>query len=121
MVGAPDSFMDRGEACSVPVLVPDGCGGFYSRYNQGLTRGTNSAACAALDEMARALDDGTVVHRLDIEAGDIVILDNWRTLHMRPDFKPRWDGYDRWLLRVYAAERVMRGVSTSKDWPRCWR
>ncbi len=66
--------------------------------------------------MARALDDGTIVHCLDVEAGDIVILDNWRTLHMRPDFKPRWDGYDRWL-RVYAAERVMRGVSTSNDWP----
>ena len=25
---------------------------------------------------------------------------------MRPDFRPRWDGYDRWLLHVYAAELV---------------
>jgi len=26
--------------------------------------------------MASALDDGTIVHCLDVEAGDIVILDN---------------------------------------------
>ena len=121
IVGAPDSFRDRTEARSVPILVRDGKGGFYSRYNQALCRGATAAACASLEVMARALADMRLIHHLPIQTGDIVILDNWRTLHMRPDFQPRWDGRDRWLLRIYGAEDGTSAVRAREHFPYCWR
>lgn len=121
VVGTPDSFRDRTEARSVPILVRDGIGGFYSRYNQALCRGTTTAACVALKAVAHTLADRRLVHHLPIEAGDIVILDNWRTLHMRPDFQPHWDGHDRWLLRIYGAESGTSAVRARETFPHCWR
>jgi L-asparagine oxygenase len=36
----------------------------------------------------------------DLEAGDLLIIDNRKLLHGRKEFQPRLDGTDRWLLRT---------------------
>lgn len=35
-----------------------------------------------------------------LEPGDILFMDNYRVVHGRKGFKPRFDGYDRWLKRI---------------------
>jgi len=33
-------------------------------------------------------------------SGDLLVLDNRRAAHARTTFRPRYDGSDRWLLRI---------------------
>lgn len=56
------------------------------------------AARTALHFMHSALDAAAVAHNL--EPGDLLVLDNRRAAHARTPFVPRYDGRDRWLLRV---------------------
>ena len=37
-----------------------------------------------------------------LEPGDLLMVDNRRAVHARTAFRPRYDGQDRWLQRVYA-------------------
>ena len=37
---------------------------------------------------------------LTLEAGDILFMDNYRVVHGRKGFKPKFDGNDRWLKRI---------------------
>ena len=37
-----------------------------------------------------------------LRPGDVLLLDNRRTVHSRSSFEPRFDGNDRWLQRVWA-------------------
>ena len=52
----------------------------------------------ALDAIVRMLD--ATLQDLVLKPGDIVFIDNYRTVHGRRPFKARYDGYDRWLKRV---------------------
>jgi hypothetical protein len=121
IVGVPDSFDDDVGSRLLPILLPDGRGRFFSRYNQSLVRGVNASARAALQCVAEVLQDDSLVRRVEISPGDVIMLDNWRTLHMRPEFEPQWDGKDRWLLRVYATADKRLPAPACADFPRCWR
>jgi len=57
------------------------------------------------DEAARALRymiDAFrgVLHNVAMEPGDVLFMDNYRVVHGRKGFKPRFDGRDRWLKRI---------------------
>jgi L-asparagine oxygenase len=55
----------------------------------------------ALDVLEQAIDDHT--ETLQLEAGDIAMVDNRVALHGRTPFSPSFDGTDRWLHRVYVS------------------
>lgn len=55
-------------------------------------------AKASLWHLHQALSAAAVGHVM--EPGDLLILDNRRAAHARTSFPPRYDGTDRWLLRV---------------------
>lgn len=38
-----------------------------------------------------------------LEPGDVIFLDNFRTAHGRRPYTPRYDGLDRWLVRIQIA------------------
>lgn len=40
------------------------------------------------------------LERVTLEPGDAIFLDNYRVVHGREPFQPRYDGADRWLKRV---------------------
>jgi Fe(II)/alpha-ketoglutarate-dependent arginine beta-hydroxylase len=67
-------------------------------------------------EAQRALDalieliDGRLEESV-LAAGDICILDNLRMVHGRRPFKARYDGNDRWLMRI----NVTRDLRKSRD------
>lgn len=52
----------------------------------------------ALDELFKAIDGS--LQQVTLEAGDICFIDNFRAVHGRNPFKPRYDGTDRWLKRL---------------------
>ncbi|OJF15794.1 TauD/TfdA family dioxygenase [Couchioplanes caeruleus] len=43
---------------------------------------------------------GGALERVVLEPGDAIFLDNYRVVHGREPFEPRYDGSDRWLKRV---------------------
>jgi alpha-ketoglutarate-dependent taurine dioxygenase len=50
---------------------------------------------------------------LELEAGEICFIDNYRALHGRKPFKypAKYDGTDRWLKRV----NIIRDIRKSRD------
>jgi Fe(II)/alpha-ketoglutarate-dependent arginine beta-hydroxylase len=47
-----------------------------------------------------------------LRPGDCVFLDNFRTVHGRESFRPRYDGTDRWLKRL----NITRNLRGSRAW-----
>lgn len=96
-----------------PVLFGD-APDLFMRFNVHNTRAPDAAGDAALRELSAALN--RACHRLLLEPGDLVIINNHVAAHSRSAFKPRYDGRDRWLRRFYSlaavpewAERIMSG------------
>ena len=38
---------------------------------------------------------------IKLKPGDLLLIDNRRVLHSRNAFQAHYDGYDRWLQRIY--------------------
>ena len=118
---SPASFAVRQVTRGVSILLPDENGGYYSRFNAISCIGQTTAARNALAALSEALRDTTAPNRIELAAGDVVVLDNWRSLGMRSAFSPRWDGRDRWMVRMYAAPSRQAGVPQSEETPRLWQ
>ncbi|MFI6067026.1 TauD/TfdA family dioxygenase [Micromonospora sp. NPDC051227] len=58
----------------------------------------DEAAAAALEEFRYAIP--RAARYVTLQAGDMLLMDNRRTLHARTAYTPRFDGTDRWLQRV---------------------
>lgn len=71
------------------------------RVDATLTFGTDRDAEAALEELRTVAWHDDVVERVVLKPGDMLFLDNRRCLHGREAFKARFDGFDRWLVRLY--------------------
>lgn len=119
-VHSPASFGSPLVTSGVAILLPDGGGGYFSRFNQNKCFGRTSAARSALEGFSRALSLPDIRHCIDLEPGDIIILDNWRSLHARSAYVPRWDGRDRWLLRSYVAPTGQTSKPKDPSKPRVW-
>jgi clavaminate synthase len=68
-------------------------------YDRELLAPDNAEDEQALSVLSKALDE--VTKPVKLSPGDLLIVDNYRTTHARTPFKPRWDGRDRWLHRMY--------------------
>lgn len=53
----------------------------------------------ALEELIMVLNRNTV--EVTLEPGDCFYLDNFRAVHGRSPYTPKYDGQDRWLKRLY--------------------
>jgi L-asparagine oxygenase len=72
-------------------------------------RAVTPGAEATLDLLRRLLESPSIVESVVLEAGDLLIVDNRKSVHGRTPFTARFDGYDRWLQRLYVKVDV---------WPR---
>ena len=99
-VNRPASFDKSEEVSGLPVLV-SASGVWHSRFDWHNVRGMNQDAETALE----ALRDVTLKKEhwfnVPLEPGYAVTFLNQRTLHTRNAWEPRYDGTDRWLLRVF--------------------
>lgn len=55
-------------------------------------------ARAAFDHLVRAIDESLT--GIALLPGDCLFIDNYKAVHGRSSFKPRFDGTDRWLKRI---------------------
>jgi len=69
------------------------------RFDQDLMRGITDES----DELIKRIVDIYYETRLshNLQPGDILLLDNHRAVHGRSPFFPRYDGYDRFLIRCF--------------------
>lgn len=50
-----------------------------------------------------------------VGVGDVLIVDNYRAVHGRRAFEPRFDGTDRWLKRMSVADGPLPGARSGAD------
>jgi L-asparagine oxygenase len=89
----------------VPVLRDGGQGGVLE-YSTLLTAITpvGAAAAAALEEAL-----GRCAQQVLLGPGDLLLIDNRRSVHGRSAFRPSYDGTDRWIQRVLLLRRLPTG------------
>lgn len=103
IVQAPASFHQTAKDVSTPVLLGDeGAPELRLNFNAMLAR--SDAAKSALDRLKEALRRETMAVALG--PGDMLMVNNRRAVHGRNRFTPRYDGYDRWLQRLYIRETI---------------
>lgn len=81
----------------------------FMKYDLDLMKGLNENAEEALRQMKLAANKAK--NYVYLNTGDLLIIDNRRSVHGRSFFKPRYDGMDRWLQRVY----VVRDLAHSEE------
>ena len=69
-------------------------------FDQDLMKGTTAES----NNMIKKIVDIYYKHRLqhNMQTGDIIFIDNIRAVHGRSPFSPKYDGYDRFLVRTFA-------------------
>ena len=95
-----ESFRTNGEPDTViltPILSTTS-DGIAMIYDADLMLGTTIEAAFALNFMHKAIVDCT--RNIILETGDLLIIDNSKTVHGRKAFQPRYDGTDRWVQRL---------------------
>ncbi len=66
----------------------------------------DAVAAAALAALCDQLAAATVP--VPLAAGDVLLIDNYRMVHGRTPFQPRFDGTDRWLRKVTVTRDLRR-------------
>ncbi len=73
-------------------------------FDEDLMVGIDAGASAALAELGAAT---SACHaRVNLQAGDLLIIDNARAVHGRSPYAPRFDGTDRWLQRTFVIDQL---------------
>lgn len=88
----------KGKGPVLPVLYGNRHDPFLN-YDEDLMMGVTPEAQDALDALKEAI--ASVYRGIKLETGDLLCIDNRRTVHGRSSFTPRYDGFDRWLQRSF--------------------
>ena len=72
----------------------------YFNYDLDLMTSHIPEASAALHKVAEAAN--IVKKSVLLDSGDLLVIDNRRSIHGRTQFTARYDGTDRWVLRCSA-------------------
>jgi len=64
-------------------------------------RAVTPGAEKTLDLLRWLLESPGVVESVVLDVGDLLVVDNRKSVHGRTPFTARYDGFDRWLQRVY--------------------
>jgi len=90
--------MTRDNGTILPVLYGR-CSDPFLNYDEDLMTAMTPEAQEALDALKEAI--ASVYQGLKLDVGDLLCIDNRRTVHGRSSFTPRYDGFDRWLQRAF--------------------
>ena len=80
---------------TMPILYNNGTS---IRYDRNLMTSEVDEGKDVLKKLAEVVEDLKIT--IYLKAGDLAVIHNWRTIHGRTPFTPRYDGRDRWLKRV---------------------
>ena len=103
-VNTPDSFDKYVEIKNVSILnkYKDR---YYTRFSYHNIKATSTIGKKAIEKFINAIDLTEKV-KINLKKGDFIIFKNQEVLHSRNKFETTYDGYDRWLLRVYSASNI---------------
>ena len=119
-VRAPDLFGGGQPRRVRRLFLSDIESGERCRLNFGTMIGLTARASRLLHEIREVLSDETMIEMIHVRRGDVVIMDNQRTLHRRASFAPRWDGTDRYFIRMSAVRDCHAGLSSDPRRPWIW-
>lgn len=88
----------KGNGPVLPVLYGNPNDPFLN-YDEDLMEALTPAAEEALNALKDAI--AQVYRGIKLDTGDLLCIDNRRTVHGRSAFTPRYDGFDRWLQRSF--------------------
>jgi hypothetical protein len=69
----------------------------------------NEPAQLAVESLIKSID--TVLTDVVMHPGDILFIDNYKAVHGRKPFNPRYDGTDRWLKRINVTRDLRKSRS----------
>lgn len=101
IVNTPDSFDKYHEVRDISVIAKIN-DKYFTRYDHHNLKGMSNTDNFALKEFENAIKNIKSFSH-NFQCGDFLIFKNQETLHKRESFSANYDGYDRWLLRIYGA------------------
>lgn len=78
--------------------------GFDVTYDRNFMTGITPDAEVALRNISWAIS--SCLREIVLETGDLLIINNGRTVHGRKPFQARYDGTDRWVLRLLTIKNI---------------
>lgn len=112
-VSKPASFSHQAEFY-LPIIVQDNNGIHYCRFDQDFVSPCTKEAKEAFDSFISALYESQT-YQVVIGAGDCLFIKNQRVMHGRDGFNPKFDGTDRWMLRVFGVHDKARIYPVDKS------
>lgn len=100
-INRPDSHGGGRDVEEVPLLVRDAAGRLYGRFHAGNVVGLTPEAQAAYEAFRQIATATRSTMEVQGERGALLMYSNTRTLHRRRRFAPRFDGADRYYVRLY--------------------
>jgi hypothetical protein len=112
----PESFARRDFSIKAPLVISLLEGDFLCRYNKANVKALTPAAELALGLLETTSNSPIYERRILLQKGDFLIFKNQKTLHARDSFSARFDGTDRWMIRVFGIGDMTRTrpISTQK-------
>lgn len=88
----------------LPILKNIGNNEYNFLYDEDLMKPTNILASMALEKLSEAISK--CIKEVVLQTGDLLIIDNNKTIHGRKPFQPRYDGTDRWVQRMLVRKEL---------------
>ncbi len=112
----PDSFGEKRQF-EYPVIIRKDKETVFSRFDKEFTIPKTLKAQRALDTLNTHLLDSRVVNHLLLLPGDFLIFKNQRVTHAREKFTPRFDGTDRWMIRLFGLNSLEKTLPVNANNP----
>jgi len=119
-ITSADSFSHKISSHNMPLLV-EHSSGYYSRIKLDAIPETQKAQ-NFLNNIREIVDQKLIQNHVYVNPGDIVILSNKAVLHKRDKYTPKWDGKDRYFIRMYAVKEanIKQGILANSIKPWIW-
>lgn len=98
----PDSFDTKGSV--VFPVITENEHGIFSRFDAAFTEPLDTAAKKAFNRLNDVLKQAQIPIYFD--SGDMLIFRNQKIAHARKSFTPKYNGYDRFLIRTFGLDHL---------------
>lgn len=100
------SFRTKGQKDrNIPISVLEKTeDGYNFIYDYTFVKANDELGRAALDMLHKSVQE--CVQEVVLETGDLLVIDNNKTIHGRKPFQARYDGTDRWVQRILVRKEL---------------